>query len=101
VQKPDFEEEVRSGDPRRGLAALRDLLAAELATKVGSGVASVARVLLDVIMQLEKLPKPRQHKSIEDELKEMREARRLTARGEVPVQRFGGREPEKFPRRRN
>jgi hypothetical protein len=96
----NFEEEIRSGDLRRGLAALRDLLAAELATKTGSGVASVARVLLEVLRDIGRLPSEKPRRSIEDELREMREARRVTTRGEVPVQRFGGRQKEEFPRRK-
>jgi hypothetical protein len=101
VQKPDFEEEVASGDTRRALAALRDLLAAELAVKTGSGVASVARVLLEVLRDISKLPSEEPGRSIADELKEMRKARlSLNARGQPRVKRQGGREREHFPRQK-
>jgi hypothetical protein len=96
----NFEEEIRSGDLRRGLAALRDLLAAELAVRTGTGVPALARVLLEVLRDIGRLPSEKPRRSIEDELKEMREARRLTTRGEERLKRQGGRQKEEFPRRK-
>jgi len=101
MQMANFEEEIRSGDLRRALAALRDLLAAELAVKTGSGVPALARVLLDVLGDIGKLPSEEPRRSIADDLKEMREARlSLNARGQPRVKRQGRREREQFPRQK-
>jgi hypothetical protein len=101
VQMANFEEEIGSGDLRRGLSALRDLLAAELAVKTGSGVPALARVLLEVLRDIGKLPSEKPGRSIADELKEMREARlSLNARGQPRVKWQGGRERQQFPRRK-
>jgi hypothetical protein len=119
MQMANFEEEIRSGDLHRVLAALRDLLAAELAVKTGSGVPALARVLLDVLRDIGKLPSEKPGRSIADELKEMREARlsqsmrqdsdglptasepaSLNARGQPRMKRQGGRKREQFPRQK-
>lgn len=96
-----FLDEVTSGDSRRALTAVVERLAVELDQAEGArNVAVLCKVLLDVFRALDGLPAPRSDRSLVDELNDRRDER-LTARGEVPAQRFGGREPEKYPRRRS
>jgi hypothetical protein len=94
-----FVDEVTSGDPKRALEAIVGRLAVELDQAEGArNVAVLARALLDVFRSLERLPKPSSGLSVADQLVARREER-LTARGEVPVQRNGGRTKEEYPRR--
>jgi hypothetical protein len=98
-----FLDEMASGDLRRALEALRDRLAVELDQTSGHGVASLARVLLDVLRDIGKLPVPSSERSFAEELDERRRARlegMTTARGETRVKRYGGRERETKPRTR-
>ena len=89
-------DEVGSGDTKLALAALRDRLIAELDQAPSRYVAGLARELLAVLRELDRLVAPKPKRSIEDELKARRQ---LTARGEVPVRRNEGRRREEFPRR--
>jgi hypothetical protein len=101
VEVSQFEVEVASGDICRALEALRDRLAAELAVKRGSGVPALARVLLEVLRDIGRLPAPGPRRSLEEELRDRRARREvLTARGEERVKRQGGRTKEQFPRTR-
>jgi hypothetical protein len=77
----DFRADVASGDIRRALGALRDRLAAELDGKRGPGVASLARVLLEVLRDLHKLPDEHEQPSLVDELA----ARHRRRSGAVPM----------------
>jgi hypothetical protein len=95
-----FPGEVGSGNQRRALEASRDRVAVALVETSGTGVASLARVLLDVVRDLGRLQPETSRRSLEEELRERRHRSSLTARGEVPVQRFGGRAPEFGPRRK-
>ena len=98
----NFLDEVASGDLRRALEALRDRLAVELDQSTGRGVASLARVLLDVLRDIGKLPVSSSERTIEEELDERRRARAglTTARGTERAQRYGGRRKEEKPRTR-
>jgi hypothetical protein len=60
---------------------------------------SMAKVLLEVLRAIDGLPSEKPERSIADELVARREERLTTARGTEPVQRYGGRTPEEFPRR--
>ena len=60
----DFRADVASGDTRRALGALRDRLASELDSKRGPGVASLARVLLEVLRDIHRLPDEREGPSL-------------------------------------
>ena len=95
-----FVDEAVSGDSRRALNALVERLAVELDQTEGArNVAVLSKVLLDVLRTLDKLPVAKSGRSLEDELKARRQGR-LTARGEEPVQRYGGRRKEEHPRRK-
>jgi hypothetical protein len=89
---------VASGSTKEALEVLRDRLILELDQAPSRYIAGLARELLAVLKTIDGLPKPSSGRSIEDELVARREER-LTARGEVPVQRNGGRTKEEFPRR--
>lgn len=80
----DFEQEVQSGDYRRSLIALRDLIAHELSGKrcrqcdmlqMRSGETSALALRLQkVIEDIEKLPTGEEEVSVLDELRARREA---------------------------
>jgi hypothetical protein len=87
---------VGSGDTKKALEAVRDRLIVELDQAPSRYVAGLARELLAVVKALQQLPSDRPHRSVADELIARREER-LTARGEAPVQRYGGRQKEEYP----
>jgi hypothetical protein len=91
-------DEVGSGDTKRALEAVRDRLIVELDQAPSRYVAGLARELLAVLRELDRLPAPKPERSFEEELRS-RSKERLTARGEAPLQRYGGRQREEFPRR--
>jgi hypothetical protein len=91
-------DEVGSGDPKRALEAIRDRLIVEFDQAPSRYVAALARVLIDVLKDLQRLPSGKRERTLEDELRDRREMR-LTTRGEVPAQRNGGRTKEAYPRR--
>jgi hypothetical protein len=90
-------DEVGSGDSRRALEAVRDRLIVELDQAPSRYVAALARELLAVVKAIDALAPEKPERSIADELIARRQER-LTARGEVPVQRNGGRQREEYPR---
>jgi hypothetical protein len=90
-------DEVGSGDSRRALEAVRDRLIWELDQAPSRYVAGLARELLAVLKTIDALAPEKPERSIADELIARREER-LTARGEAPVQRYGGRQKEEYPR---
>lgn len=73
---PDFIEAVTSGDRRKALTALRDLLTYRLAgCKSERDIASLSKQLMDVLKELDGVPNP-QERSAVDEVAERRAARR-------------------------
>jgi hypothetical protein len=95
-----FADEIASGDRKRALAAIRDRLIIELAESPTRYVSGLVKVLLDVLRELDGASSDKPGRSIADELVERRQERLMTARGEPPVQRFGGRQREEYPRQR-
>jgi hypothetical protein len=91
-------DEVGSGDPIRALEALRDRLIVEFDQAQTRYMAALARVLLEVLKDLDRLGSDKPGRSIADEIAARRDER-LTARGTVPAQRSGGRTKEEYPRR--
>lgn len=93
-----FLDAVTSGDTRKALEAVIERVAVELDQAEGArNVATLAKVLLDLLKAVERLPKPVSDRSIADELVARREER-LTAMGTERVRRYGGRTKEEFPR---
>jgi hypothetical protein len=90
---------VGSGSTKEALEALRDLLIVQLDQAPSRYVAGLARELLAVLKTIDALPSDKPGRSIVDDLVARREERLTTARGEVPVQRNGGRTPEAYHRR--
>jgi hypothetical protein len=91
-------DDVCSGEPRRALEAIIERVVVALdQCERPREVAVLAKTLLDLLTAVGKLPAPRRERSLEDELRDRRDAR-FTARGEVPVKRGGGRRREEFPR---
>ena len=93
-------DEVGSGDPKRALEAIRDRLILEFDQAPTRYMAALARVLLEVLKDLQRLPADKPERSVVDELIARREERLLTTRGEPRSKRQGGREKEAYPRRR-
>lgn len=83
----DFVTEVGSGDPRRGLEAMRDALAGAMAVAEPAVIAQIAGRLQHVIEAIAALPEEEVERSAEDELIARREARIAAAKG---VARAGG-----------
>jgi hypothetical protein len=72
---PDFLDEVESGDRRRGLLALRELLAQRLPDAPARDLAALSRRLMQVMEELETLGDDDEDKpSAEDELAARRDA---------------------------
>ena len=74
-----FIDEVKSGDHRRALVAMRDVLAVHLAEADPNVAAQVAARLQAVLNDLAAMAKP-EGKSASDELRDRREARRSAAK---------------------
>jgi len=74
---------VAGGDYRASLEAIRDRLAAEMATAEGASLASVAKQLADVLSRLENLPS--KEASALDDLAKRRTRRRKTIVGDEPA----------------
>lgn len=72
--------EVDSGDLRRGLEAVRDLLARKLSRPGDQPIAPMARVLVDVMARIDALPDTERQSTVDD-LTHRRAARRQAATG--------------------
>jgi hypothetical protein len=79
----DPNTDLKSGDHRRALMALRDILADAITTCEPNVVAQVAARLQSVLVELAGLPDAVAQKSKRDELKERRENRRPTPKAPV------------------
>ena len=87
-----FVDDVTSGNARQALDAVVGRLAVALdQAERPREVALLAKTLLAVIQAIEKLPKPKSGRSLEDELDQRREERE---------RRHGGRIKEEHPRNR-
>jgi hypothetical protein len=74
-----FTDEVASGDERRALIALRDVLAGQLVAAESNVVAQIAGRLQAVIARIAELGEPTVKESASDEIARRREARRAEA----------------------
>ena len=73
-------EAAASGDRRRTLEALRDFLATELTSGVAAvGLASTAKLLADIVRELDSLPGSHPE-SVSDDLAKRRQQRKADAR---------------------
>jgi hypothetical protein len=76
----ELAEAAASGDRRKTLEALRDFLATELTSGVAAvGLASTAKLLVDVVRELDSMPGAHPE-SVSDDLAKRRQQRKAAAR---------------------